>query len=171
MLRGIVRTNNLPWVVISDFNEVLHANEHEGVGQRSQAQMDAFRNVLDTCGLSDIGYKGLDWTWEKKVAGGTFTRVRLDRCVATPEWMLAFPAATLEHKLAASSDHIPILLHLTIVHACKRGLRPFKYEVAWERNESLAAVIGSAWARTPGDSVSTIRDKLQLLLGDLSTRD
>ena len=86
--------------------------------------------------------------------------VRLDRCVANPEWMLAFPAVALEHKLAASSDHIPILLRFMDVHACKRGMRPFKYEVAWERNESLVALIGSAWARTPGDSISTIRNKL-----------
>ena len=133
--------------------------------------MYAFRDALYTCGLFDIGYKGLDWTWEKKVAGSTFTRVGLDRCVATPAWMLAFLDATLEHKLAESSDHIPILLCFIDMHACKRGLRPFKYEVAWERNESLAAVIGSAWARTPGDSVSTVQDKLQLLLGDLSTWD
>ena len=42
MLRGIAGTSNDPWVVIGDFNEVLHAHEHDGTGQRSQAQMDAF---------------------------------------------------------------------------------------------------------------------------------
>lgn len=57
---------------MGDFNEVLHAHEHHGVGSRSQAQMDAFRDALDTCGLTDIGYTGRSWTWEKKVAGGTY---------------------------------------------------------------------------------------------------
>ena len=65
-------------VVMGNFNEVLHAHEHDGVGQRSQAQMDAFRDALDTCGLSDIGYSGISWTFDKKVTGGTYTRVRLD---------------------------------------------------------------------------------------------
>ncbi|XP_073354033.1 uncharacterized protein [Aegilops tauschii subsp. strangulata] len=58
MLKGIVGTTNLPWVVMSDFNEVLQAHEHDGVGSRSQGQMDAFRDALDTCGLTDLGYIG-----------------------------------------------------------------------------------------------------------------
>jgi hypothetical protein len=28
--------------------------------------------------LIDLGYNGHFWTWEKKIAGGTFMRVRLD---------------------------------------------------------------------------------------------
>ena len=66
MLRGIIGTNDIPWLVLGDFNEVLHANEHDRVGNRSEAQMDAFRDALDTCGLSDIGYISTDWTFEKK---------------------------------------------------------------------------------------------------------
>ena len=46
MLRGIARSSNLPWTVIGDFNEVLMAQEHDGVGERSQAQMDAFRDAF-----------------------------------------------------------------------------------------------------------------------------
>lgn len=80
--------------------------------------MDAFRDALDTCVLTDIGYIGRDWTFEKKVAGGTYTRVRLDRSVANPEWCLAFPRAVTEHEDAASSDHVPIFLGLKEMHAC-----------------------------------------------------
>ena len=54
MLHGIAGTSNEPWVVIGDFNEVLHAHEHDGIGQRSQAQMDSFRDAIDTC--SFVGY-------------------------------------------------------------------------------------------------------------------
>ena len=108
MLRGIAGTSTLPWAVIGDFNEVIHGHEHDGVGNRSQAQMDAFRDALDTCGLADIGYIGSSWTFERKVTGGTFTRVRLDRGVANPAWSITFPHAQLEHKTAATSDHVPI---------------------------------------------------------------
>ena len=108
MLRGIVGANDIPWLVLGDFNEVIHAHEHNGVGSRSQAQMEAFRDALDTCSLSDIGYTGNSWTFEKKVAGGTYTRVRLDRAVENPAWSIAFPAAVLEHKSATTSDHVPI---------------------------------------------------------------
>ena len=111
-LRSIVNASSLPWAAMGDFNEVLHAHEHDGVGNRSQAQMDAFRDALDTCGLSDLGYKGNPWTFEKKVAGGSFTRVRLDRALGTTEWCTLFPNAAVEHLSAATSDHSPILVHL-----------------------------------------------------------
>ena len=121
MLRSIVGANDLPWAVIGDFNEVLYSHEHDGVANRSQAQMDAFRDALDTCGLSDIGFTGINWTFEKKVAEGTYARVRLDRCVANPAWSLAFPTAILEHKHTVSSDHIPIFRQLNMQHAVPRG--------------------------------------------------
>ena len=124
-LRGIVGNNNQPWVVVGDFNEVLQGQEHDGVGNRSQAQMDAFQDALDTCELTDIGYTGIPWTFEKKVAGGTFTQVRLDRAVANPSWLMAFPNSQLEHKYAATSDHIPIFLMFCNTHACRRGPKPF----------------------------------------------
>lgn len=124
MLRGIVGVSNLPWVAMGDFNEVIHAHEHDGVGQRSQAQMDAFRDTLDICGLSDLGYTGINWTFEKKVAGGTYTRVRLDRCVATPEWLLAFPNAAVEHKVQL---HLITSQYYYGWRTCIRACGPHEY--------------------------------------------
>ena len=170
MLRGIVGASDIPWLVLGDFNEVLHAHEHDGVGNRSQAQMDAFRDALDTCGLMDIGYSGIGWTFEKKVTGGTYTRVRLDQGVANPAWTIAFPSTIVEHKSAATSDHVPIYVRL--VHdACRRAPRSFKYEIAWERDPGLQPMVQGAWANGAGDSVLSISDKLQSLSSDLSAWD
>lgn len=36
---------------IGDFNEVLHRSEHVGVEERSHAQIEAFREVVDVCEL------------------------------------------------------------------------------------------------------------------------
>ena len=68
-LKNIAETQNRPWAVIGDFNEVLNLSKHDGVGSRSQAQIDGFREAVDTCGLSDIGYTGTDWTFEKRLLG------------------------------------------------------------------------------------------------------
>ena len=171
LLRGITGDNTQPWVVMGDFNEVLLQSEHDGVGNRSQAQMDSVRAALATCGLTDIGYQGRNWTFEKKVAGGTHTRVRLDRCVANMAWCTAFPNAITDHREAASSDHIPIFLDVGGVHACRRDPRTFKYELCWERDPALAGVVQAAWARSPTDSVAGMRDKLHALATDLSQWD
>jgi hypothetical protein len=69
MMKDIASTSSLPWLFLGAFNEVLHADEHEGVGHRTLTQMQGFRETVDICNLMDLGYKGHFWTWEKKVTG------------------------------------------------------------------------------------------------------
>jgi hypothetical protein len=70
---------------MGDFNEILHPQEQFGPNPREEYLMEGFRNAVDVCGFCDIGYTGLDWTWEKKVASGVYVPVRLDRALATTE--------------------------------------------------------------------------------------
>ena len=58
MLKFITSSSPLPWVCIGDFNEVLHRSEHTGVQERSAAHIAAFREMVDVCGLTDIGFSG-----------------------------------------------------------------------------------------------------------------
>ena len=74
-MKNLVALNNLSWVCVGDFNEVLHQEEHQGVANRSNAQIQAFRDAVDVSMLMDIGYQGRFWTFEKKVAGGSYARV------------------------------------------------------------------------------------------------
>ena len=74
--------------------------------------MAGFRDALDVCTLEDLGYQGRPWTFEKKMSGGAYCRVRLDRALANNDWSALFPHATLFHETAATSDHVPIRLQL-----------------------------------------------------------
>ena len=106
MLKFIKASSPLPWVCMGDFNEVLHRSEHDGVQERSHAQFA----WVDVCGLYDLGFEGRNWTFEKKVAGGSYCRVRLDCALATADWCTRFPMARVTHLTAAASDHDPIML-------------------------------------------------------------
>ena len=126
--------------------------------------MEGFRNAVDVCQLCDIGYMGLDWTFEKKVAGGHFVRVRLDRVLASASWCACFPFAAVRHLTAVKSDHCPILLSLLpdersdIVHG--KG-KPFRYELMWETNEGLCSFIQQIWKDgNHCNSVKDLKDKL-----------
>src|SRR4051812_21805076 len=111
-MKRIPSLSNLPWVCIGDFNEVLRPDEQEGIGETSNAQIQGFRDAVDVCMLMDLGYMGNFWTFEKKVMGGSYTRVRLDHALVSTEWNTLFPEAHLKHLIAATSDHCPILLSL-----------------------------------------------------------
>ena len=56
MLKRIKSSSSLPWVCIGDFNEVLHRSEHQGPQERSYAQIAGFREMVDVCGLVDLGF-------------------------------------------------------------------------------------------------------------------
>ncbi|XP_073353921.1 uncharacterized protein [Aegilops tauschii subsp. strangulata] len=143
-LRG---ESTLPWLCIGDFNEILRQEEQMGPNTCDSAQMAGFREAVDVCGLSDIGYMGLDWTFEKRVTGGQFCRVRLDRALASPSWSNLFPFASLEHLTAAKSDHTPVFLKTDLETGCQRmiGKKPFRYECAWETDERFRETVDEAW--------------------------
>jgi hypothetical protein len=72
-LRDLHSRSSMPWLVMGDFNEILHSFEQEGGGVRPQHYMQAFRDALKDCNLLDYGYVGHKFTWH----GGRI-RERLD---------------------------------------------------------------------------------------------
>lgn len=102
--------------------------------------------MVDSCMLIDIGFKGRFWTFEKKVSGGSYTRVRLDRALGSAEWSAQFPLASLSHLTASTSDHCPIYLELNGEPTNSTSAHVFRYEVAWETHENLKGTIQSSWA-------------------------
>ena len=157
---------------MGDFNEVLKRDEHDGIVSRSQAQIQGFRDTVDVCGLLDLGYKGTKWTFEKRVAGGTFTRVRLDRALGSVDWCARFPAAVVQHLNAATSDHSPILLQLDQSSKTRQDQKVFWYEVMWDTHPELKPTIQLAWEPNSHNlSTAEVRVKLNELarnLGDWS---
>lgn len=130
-MKNLATLHDLPWLCIGDFNEVLRSDENDGIGQRNQAQVQGFHDAIDACGLVDLGFQGRPWTFETKVAGGSFTRVHLDRALGSAEWCAQFPLATVEHLAAATSDHLPIFLKLDTTDDHRKIEKEFWYEVMW----------------------------------------
>lgn len=75
--------SSLPWLCISDFNEVLHAEEQIGGVGRTERQMEGFRDAVSVCGFTDLGYIGLPYTWDNMQHGDRNVKVRLDRDLLT----------------------------------------------------------------------------------------
>jgi hypothetical protein len=110
--------------------------------------MDEFRDVLSFCDLHDLGFSGLPYAWDNGRSGGANVQVKLDRAVADPAWRYLFTNAKVHHLLSSLSDHCPVLVELWKDVWDKRGSRIFRYEVMWERVESLSAEIKRLWCST-----------------------
>ena len=109
-LRHLKGTLTLSWLTIGDFNEITGASEKEGGSDRPRQQMKNFIDTINFCGFHDLGFNGPKFTWRYHQADGMQIRERLDRALATPEWMNLFPEAKLFHLSSSVSDHLPLAL-------------------------------------------------------------
>lgn len=126
--------------------------------------MEGFREAVDVYQLCDIGYMRLDWTFEKRVAGGYFVWVRLDRVLASASWCTCFPLAAVRHRMAVKSNHclIPLSLEPDEKSVPVHGQgKPFRYELMWETNIGLSPIIHQVWKDGHHcNSVKNMKDKL-----------
>lgn len=53
-LNSIPELQHLPWLIGGDFNEILYESEKSGGSLRSMSQISAFRDVINSCMLSDL---------------------------------------------------------------------------------------------------------------------
>ncbi|TXG51391.1 hypothetical protein EZV62_023915 [Acer yangbiense] len=79
LLRRLKDINNLPWVCGSDFNERLSMNDKVGGSNSSVSSMIQFRQVVDYCNLTDLGFFGPSLTWNNIRDGRDNIQERLDR--------------------------------------------------------------------------------------------
>ena len=115
--------------------------------------MADFRDVLEDCGLKDLGFSGLPWTYDNRKSGDRNVKVRLDRGVATQSWTNRFFDASVTHLTSPCSDHCPLLLLVVQEQGGGSGEPQVYYEIMWERDASLGERVQQAWnnEETRGD--------------------
>ena len=109
LLRRLSSLFSLPWCCLGDFNELIRAEEKQGRIHRSENQMQRFRDAIDDYGFLDLGYQGPSFTWTNNRVGD-MNWERLDRALATPEWLMLFPTTKVHHLDGRWSYHKPILV-------------------------------------------------------------
>jgi hypothetical protein len=112
-LRQLKPLSNISWLVLGDFNEVLWPEEHLSNTPRSVYQMEALRDILYDCNLSDLGFSGVPYTYDNKRKGRANIRVRLDRVVACPAWHDIFTDSCMKHLTSPVSDQCHVMVELT----------------------------------------------------------
>ena len=112
LLESLKHSNNLPWLCLDDYNEIISQTEKSGGDLRPTRQMDRFCSVIHHCGFTDLGYTGSPYTWSRNhpIEGRTY--IRLDRALATMAWKSLFQGTTVQHIPMSTSDHSMLAVNL-----------------------------------------------------------
>lgn len=130
LLRTLARDNSLPWCIAGDFNDLLSNKEKRGSADRAPWLLRGFREAIQDSLLIDIPLQGHPFTWSRGRCTESFKVERLDRALATQEWLDLFPNVCLTNGVEDRSDHTPLWLKLW-ERRRKGGPRPFRFKNAW----------------------------------------
>jgi hypothetical protein len=92
--------------------------------------------------MIDLGIFGNPFTWSNKRQGHHLIKERLDREIANSHRIHLFPHFSIQHLLAHSSDHNPIMLDTSNLYLP----RPFRFEEFWTYDSSYGSIISNAWS-------------------------
>jgi ribonuclease HI len=145
LLRTLSRQFSLPWCCAGDFNEIVRSSEKKGFRNHSENQMQKFRDVIDECGFIDLGYRGSPFTWCNNRRGVSTTWLRLDRYMATNDWVLRFNSAVVFHLESSASNHKPIWLSPSAMQNPRHRKKVFRFEDMWRSNPGCENTITLAW--------------------------
>ncbi|CAM8951541.1 unnamed protein product [Rhodiola kirilowii] len=132
------------WVVLGDFNEILYSNEAREGRQRFQWQMRNFREAVEDCGLSDLGFTSFLFTFSNHRLGEAEYLARLDRVFAYADWKRVHPRASVSHVQLHASDHQLIVLDIDPRSGGRRA-RLFRYEAMWFDHPDYAKMMEDFW--------------------------
>lgn len=169
LLRLLHGRSSCPRLCAGDFNEVLETGEQIGGNIRSESLVDGFRKAVSTCGFHDLGYNGLPYTWDNRQQPTNNIKVRLDRGLATQEFLDLFPDTSVWHVQTTESDHCCLLLDCRAHGERRRGNKAFRYENMWKRDDSYDGLVRSSWGNdatslnlhTLGDRLGQVKEALQ----------
>ena len=132
------------WLMIGDLNSVSKRSEKKGGSSSGINSLRSFHHFVFEVGAIDLGFSGPKFTWTNKRVGWANVPKMLDRGLCNVNWQSLFPNVGVRHLSTHNSDHNPIVLdtHLDL----SKGVKPFKFEAMWTRDDSSSDVVSQAWS-------------------------
>lgn len=106
--------------------------------------MQLFTDMIDECGFMDLGYMSTNFTWSKHFEDGHSIWKRLDKALATSNWLLGFLGTRVTHLLCHTLDHTPFLINLFGLEIPPRK-RIFRFEEMWLLDSLYGETIKTSW--------------------------
>ncbi|XP_074300433.1 uncharacterized protein LOC141631695 [Silene latifolia] len=117
-----------PFLIVGDFNQVDCIYDKLSNSQRPIEGANAFISWKLRNELIDIPFKGPRFTWCNNRKGNKRVYERIDKAMASKDWLLFFPNTGTKHYPIQLSDHAPIEVDLQLTR--NEGKKPYKLD-AW----------------------------------------
>lgn len=144
LLRSLKSKSQLPWCILGDFNDILFQSEKRGNTSHPNYLLNGFRSAVEDANLIDLGMSGYEFTWERGAGSDDWVEERLDRVMASNDWINLNAGAVVRNILTLNSDHSALSLQLSSINEI--GIFRFRFENAWAKEPDCRDTIATFWA-------------------------
>ena len=135
---------SLPWFYCGDFNEILFLSKKSGGPQRTQCQMEGYRDAVNDCDFQDLRSSRPQFTWCNMREGSDRIYLCLDWAFANSDWLNKFNNYRVHHVVDSTSDHcIPRITDSRAPPPSRK--HPFHFEALWAKQDNCHGIVEPAW--------------------------
>ena len=108
----ILYVNNLscPFIIVGDFNELSCIEDKQGGAPFHYSRLNIMNNLFNQVTCAEVPFIGPRFTWRQSASSTNNLYERLDKGVASLDWLAKFPQARCKHSIFTSSDHCHVIL-------------------------------------------------------------
>ncbi|EOY08834.1 Uncharacterized protein TCM_024073 [Theobroma cacao] len=153
---------DIPWMVIGDFNQIISPDEKHGRNSVNLTQCNQLLNCMSYCNLYDFEASGFKFTWWNKKEGLDYTQVRLDRVFVNDRWHVMFPNVVAINLPRTHSDHHPVLVRCSSPSMLP-DLNKFRFKEARTSHPSFDAYLRGSFPPSLNHTLITLIPKVERL--------
>ncbi|XP_026399766.1 uncharacterized protein LOC113295651 [Papaver somniferum] len=160
--------NNNPWLLLGDFNFILHDSDKQGGNPSKSLPPNFVKDKLFEMNMNEVYSFGNTFTWFNSRFKNPNELIfeKLDRAFMNDNWVTVLPQTRAINLGRIYSDHSYFLVN------CFHGFRnlniPYKFFKCWKLNPEFKNILSNSWSkRISGSPTFVVVNKLKNVKLDL----
>lgn len=154
--------NNNPWLLLGDFNFVLHDSDKMGGNSMRSFPPTFVKNSSIDMNMNEVISFSNPYTWcnRRYKNPNELILEKLDRAFMNDKWVTVLPQTRVTNLGRIYSDHCPILIKC--FHWVKSLNVPYKFFKCWQLDPNFKEVLTNSWSkRVVGSPTYVVVNKLK----------